>query len=225
MSSEIATLSATAVSLGFIHTLFGPDHYLPFVAMARVGVWSMRKTLTVTILCGIGHIASSAVFGFIGIALGIIVHQLEDAEGARGDIAAWMLTLFGAAYLIWGVVYAIRKRSRQPEVVQESDGDSLSTDGKKPGSLTPWILFVVFLFGPCEVLIPLLMYPAASADVWSVIWVTTLFGLTTLCTMTGLVVLLYLGVAQIKSRWLASYGHALAGFVLAACGGAMLIGL
>lgn len=223
MPAELATLSATAVSLGFIHTLFGPDHYVPFVAMARVGVWSMRKTLTITVLCGLGHIASSAVFGFIGIAWGVIVHQLESAESARGDIAAWMLTIFGLAYLIWGVVYAFRRRHEAGEETDPMKSDEGGT--KAGGSLTPWMLFVVFLFGPCEVLIPLLMYPAAAADVWSVIWVTVLFGTTTICTMTLLVALMYAGVARVKSRMLARYGHALGGFVLAACGGTMLIGL
>ncbi|GAI12193.1 unnamed protein product, partial [marine sediment metagenome] len=33
-------------------------------------------------------------------------------------------------------------------------------DEKKGTSLTPWILFIIFVFGPCEPLIPLVMYPA-----------------------------------------------------------------
>jgi len=33
-SGEITVLLATAASLGFIHTLIGPDHYLPFIVMS-----------------------------------------------------------------------------------------------------------------------------------------------------------------------------------------------
>ena len=35
LSPEMAALTLAAASLGFLHTLLGPDHYLPFVVMAR----------------------------------------------------------------------------------------------------------------------------------------------------------------------------------------------
>ena len=37
MSSELYLLVVTAASVGFFHTLFGPDHYLPFIVMAKSG--------------------------------------------------------------------------------------------------------------------------------------------------------------------------------------------
>ena len=40
-----ATLAATAAMIGVVHTLTGPDHYVPFVAMSRVGGWSLLRTL------------------------------------------------------------------------------------------------------------------------------------------------------------------------------------
>jgi hypothetical protein len=50
-------LYLSAASLGLIHTVLGPDHYIPFIMMGRAGKWSLRKTCRVTILCGIGHVA------------------------------------------------------------------------------------------------------------------------------------------------------------------------
>jgi len=35
MSNELLILTGTAASIGFLHTVFGPDHYVPFVVMAR----------------------------------------------------------------------------------------------------------------------------------------------------------------------------------------------
>ncbi len=35
MSHEIVVLGIAAASIGFFHTLLGPDHYLPFIVMAR----------------------------------------------------------------------------------------------------------------------------------------------------------------------------------------------
>ena len=75
-------LTATAASIGFLHTLFGPDHYIPFIVMAKARSWSLKKTTAITFLCGLGHILSSVVLGFMGIALGVAVSELPAAEAA-----------------------------------------------------------------------------------------------------------------------------------------------
>ncbi len=52
--------------------------------------------------------------------------------------------------------------------------------------MTPWVLFVIFLLGPCEALIPLLMFPAATESWATLFLVTGTFGLATVATMLGL---------------------------------------
>jgi nickel/cobalt exporter len=76
MSQELTILTITAVSMGFFHTLFGPDHYIPFIVMAKARKWSLIKTSCITFLCGVGHIGSSVLLGMIGVALGIAVTKL-----------------------------------------------------------------------------------------------------------------------------------------------------
>jgi len=49
-------LTGTAVALGFFHTLVGPDHYLPFVAMAKARQWPLKKTLLIAFFSGLGHV-------------------------------------------------------------------------------------------------------------------------------------------------------------------------
>ena len=196
--------------------------------MSRVGLWSLRKTLLITALCGVGHVAGSALLGFIGIALGLILFQLETAEQIRGNLAGWLLLGFGAIYFGWGLVFAIRNRrlpkeSSEEEVLERAKGQATRmTEQNK--SLVPWVLFVVFLFGPCEPLIPLLMYKAAQANFWGVIWVTTVFGVTTLITMLTLVAIIYRGTFAIRFQWAHVYGHALAGFVVLVCGLLIVMG-
>ncbi len=222
MVAELGTLSLLAVTIGFIHCVSGPDHYVPFVAMSRVGSWSLRKTILITLLCGVGHVAGSALLGFIGIAVGIIVFQLETAESLRGNLAAWLLVVFGIGYFLFGVVHAIRSlRVRQepskPDAVDASQAQAESLASSK-GSMTPWILFAIFVFGPCEPLIPLLMYPAAKASVLNVVLVTLLFGVTTLVTMAALVALIRQGMLAVRFPRIQVYGHALAGFIVVVCG-------
>ena len=237
MSPELLSLSLAAAWTGFVHCLCGPDHYVPFVAMSRVGAWSLRKTLVITFLCGIGHVLGSALIGFVGIALGLIVFQLEQTESVRGDIAAWGLFGFGAVYTLIGIVHALRSDLRRSGLETIAGNEELATASDASGgaspspaivankTMTPWILFVVFLFGPCEPLIPYLMVPAAKANRWGVAWVTLLFGVTTLATMTTLVALIYRGTLAIQFNSLQRWGHAVAGLVVLACGAAMLTGL
>ena len=246
MFAELVSLGVPAVSIGFVHCVCGPDHYVPFVAMSRVGLWSLRKTLIITVLCGIGHVLGSAVIGFIGIGLGLIVWQLQaqaiestlgNAESIRGDLAGWMLLGFGVIYTVWGLYRAFRKggvlesettdlapsdNPYQPgSAIAKAEGEAKS----QPGRMTPWVLFTVFLFGPCEPLIPMLMVPASQKNMVGVAWITFLFGLTTLVTMTTLVALIYIGAFAVKFPRLQTWGHAMAGSVVAMCGAAVLLGL
>ena len=89
--------------------------------------------------------------------------------------------------------------------------------------MTPWVLFTIFVFGPCEPLIPLLLYPAERGNLWDAAWVVLLFGITTLATMTIIVALMHRGLDRLRLPWLEAYRHALAGSVLAVCGLATIL--
>ena len=70
MSHELVILTVTAASVGLIHTLIGPDHYLPFIVLAKARNWSVLRTSWITFLCGLGHMSSSVVLAWIFHALG-----------------------------------------------------------------------------------------------------------------------------------------------------------
>lgn len=113
MTTEIKALIIMAASIGFFHTLLGPDHYLPFVMLSWARKWSGLKTAVITLLCGLGHIGSSVVLGLIGVSVGIAVNKLEFVEGFRGNVAAWLLIAFGLAYLAWGLRRAYRSQPHE----------------------------------------------------------------------------------------------------------------
>ncbi len=246
MLSDITTLTITAVSLGVVHTALGPDHYLPFAAMARAGNWSLKKTLGVTVVCGIGHVASSVLIGFAGLALGTVVMKLEMLEQMRGGLAGWLLIGFGLAYLTWGIVRAVRHQphthihvhadgtihshahvheSDHLHVHQEEATNEPASATNDLAAMTPWLLFVVFIFGPCEPLIPLLIYPAAEANAFAVVVVVLAFSLATLATMTVVVGLMTVGLQAVALSRLHRYSHALAGFAVLLCGVLVKLGL
>jgi nickel/cobalt exporter len=235
-------LLGTAAFIGFVHTVTGPDHYIPFIAMSRVGRWSFPKTISITFACGIGHVLSSVLLGFLGIAASLAVAKLEWFEGVRGDLAAWLLLGFGSVYMVWGIRRAIRNRPHAHAHVHvdgsihrhvhthhdehaHPHGVPVGRDEAATGSMTPWILFTIFVFGPCEPLIPILMYPALKLNFWSVAVVAGVFALFTIGTMLTIVAAAYWGLVRLSSSRLERYSHAIAGFALAACGGAMVAGL
>jgi hypothetical protein len=205
LSPEMLVLLASAASIGFLHTLLGPDHYLPFVSMAVARRWSWRKILTITLLCGCGHILGSVLLGVFGIWAQAEVGDLVFIEGWRGDLAAWLLFSFGLLYLAWGIRHAGRH-----EVHRHSDAHP------------QWVIFIIFILGPCEPLIPILMYPAAKASLVGVLLVTAVFGAVTLLTMLAVVTLSYYGLRKLYFPRMLRYSHALAGATISACGGSML---
>lgn len=228
MSQEIALLAITAASLGVIHTLLGPDHYIPFIAMSKARNWSIKKTSLITIACGVGHVLSSVVIGMIGIALGIAVGELEIIESARGEIAGWLLIGFGLAYLVWGLKKAFKNKPHTHVHIHD-DGtihshththqhDHTHVHNEEKKSITPWMLFVIFVFGPCEALIPILMYPAATQSITGLILVTSVFGIATIATMISVVIISLKGLTFVKFSRVERYTHALAGGVILICG-------
>jgi len=231
MDRSLLVLLGTAATIGFVHTALGPDHYLPFIVLSKARGWTARKTALVTALCGVGHVLSSVVLGLIGIFIGVALLRLEIIESVRGDIAAWLLMAFGFAYFVWGVHRAIRNRSHEHSHVHDGGvahshlhghtGEHTHVHDAKSRSVTPWILFLIFIFGPCEPLIPILMFPAARGSIFHVALVAGVFGLVTIGTMLTVVMASYYGLSRVRVKSMERYGHALAGFALFASGGAI----
>lgn len=241
MSTDVLILSANAAALGLFHTVIGPDHYLPFIVLARAQGWRTRRTVLITILCGLAHVASSIALGFAGLGLGVALERLELIESFRGNLTAWLLIGFGLVYGAWGLRQATRRPKhahahgtqhvhRHRGVIghthhreaEEDHDDHPPHHGDEPAvPLTPWILFTVFVFGPCEPLIPLFIYPAANHGWASAALVTSLFAIATIGTMLVFVVAGLHGLRQISAQRYARYGHAAAGLSIALAGGAI----
>ncbi len=219
-------LMITASSIGFFHTLMGPDHYLPFIVISKARRWSLSRTLSVTFVCGLGHVLSSVVIGLTGIALGIALHKIEFIESFRGNVAAYLLIAFGLLYFLWGLRSAQRNKPHshfhfhangQAHLHEHNHhGNHIHIHNGK--SLTPWVLFLIFVFGPCEPLIPLLMYPAAQNHWLDLTFVTLTFSLVTITTMSVIVFLGLKGINLLPMEKIERYTHALAGFAILLCG-------
>ena len=235
------TLTGSAVIIGITHTLLGPDHYLPFVALSKARKWSAAKTMRLTLLCGFGHVASSVLIGFIGIILGISLGSLEFIESFRGDVAAWLLIGFGAIYLVWALRRAGKRKTHEhPHVHSDGtihkhphshDGDHAhphleeNRDGNVQKPVAAWSLFIIFIFGPCEALIPLFLYPAAQENWYWCMGVVLAFSLATVGTMLVAVFALTRGLSFLRLPSMERWGQAFAAGIILMCGLAIRLGL
>ena len=229
--SEMYVLVMSAATLGVIHTLLGPDHYLPFIVLSKARNWTRTRTLWITFISGVGHVSGSVVLGLIGIAMGISLSKLESLEASRGSLVGWMLIAFGVLYSAYGLYKYIKRGAHvhlpaflRPKSIRHRDLHLSERDFDKEndaGRLTPWILFLIFVFGPCEVLIPMLVYPAAEHSGMGVFLVALVFGIATIGTMLLVVLLGYRGVSLLRFKGKEHQIHILAGLVILLAGAGM----
>jgi len=237
MTGEFLMLIATTALVALIHTLTGPDHYLPFIVISKARNWKLKKTIWFTALCGMGHVGSSVLLGFIGIGLGIAVGKIEIFEGMRGSIISWIFTSFGLLYMIWGIRNSYKNRVHKHLHYHENDEIHIHEhnhhnehthihESDKKINLTPWILFTIFVFGPCEPLIPIVMYPAAKNNYSQMVILTIIFSLITITTMLILVTAASYGFRFLPVKKIERHAHALAGGTIFMCGlGMLFLGL
>lgn len=221
-------LAFTAVSIGFLHTLLGPDHYLPFIVLSRAKRWSQRKTLIITFFCGIGHVSSSVILGLIGIVVGVELKKITAIESFRGNIAAWLFIAFGLVYMVISIRNLIKNRKHShshyhlngEKHVHEHDHHLEHTHVHEHEAVntTPWILFLIFVFGPCEPLIPLVMYPAASNNLSGALIVAIIFSIVTISTMMTIVYATNKGLNRINLKPVEKYSNVIAGAIILVSG-------
>lgn len=237
MDSQILVLASAAASIGIIHTALGPDHYIPFIALAKSEDWSKLKTIIITSLSGLGHVLSSILIGVFGYLIGVSVFSLEAIESVRGNVAGWALITVGLLYTIWGIRKSFKKQ-KHSHLHFHSDGtvhdhshnhihtEHIHKHEDKKSKLTPWMIFIIFVFGPCEPLIPLLIYPAAEQNTFAVMLISIIFSIATIGTMLVIVFLGLYGLSYIPMEKIQKHIHSLAGLSILVCGiGIQFLGL
>lgn len=229
MDSQIIVLVTTAASIGVIHTALGPDHYIPFIALSKSQNWSKLKTFLVTTLSGLGHVGSSILIGVFGYLIGISLFSLEVLESIRGNVAGWSLVVLGLLYTLWGIKQSFKKESHSHPHVHSNgtvhnhshnhtSNAHLHIHKMDKNDLTPWLIFLIFLFGPCEPLIPLLIYPAADHNTFAVILISLVFSIATILTMLVIVFSGLYGLSFLQTEKINKHIHTLAGFSILLCG-------
>jgi hypothetical protein len=229
MPPDVQALFVTTITIALLHTLTGPDHYLPFIVLSKSGKWGLGKTIGWTVVCGLGHIASSVLLGLGGAALGWSVSRITGLEELRGGLAAWALLGFGMVYLLWALYRFYRKQSHKHfdattdgnlYVYEHQHGNAVAPQQRF--KVTPWVIFLIFVLGPCEPMIPLLFFPAAQNTWWVLPLLIATYTVCTLLVMLAMVLLGYYGLAVVRMQKLERYLHILSAAAIILCAVGML---
>ena len=209
LSSPLFALLGATIAIAFFHSL-APDHWLPFVMLAKARQWSRKRVAIVSLVAGLAHVGSSIILGAIGIAFGLAA-TMSDLGSVRTKLGLFLLIGFGLTYAIWGLRHA-----------KHSHHHHLDETLSQKKNITLWTIFSVFILGPCEPLIPL-MFLATSESWFGIVVVTGVFAIVTVVMMIGQSLLGHAGIQRVHYSKADRYSHALAGGVIALTGAFLLL--
>jgi hypothetical protein len=225
----IAAVATMAATIAVVHTAAGIDHYLPFILLGRAERWSLKRILFWTGCCGLAHVLSSLAIAAIAALLGWAAGSMTSLQQIRGEVLAFVLIGFGLLYGGWGLVKGTRDHTHfhahadgtlhaHPHLHDRAEDDHDDLHHRTGHRRTLWGLMVIFVLGPCEPLIPLLLAPSVKHDAIGMIVVVGVFSLATIGSMIALVALGCVGLRFARLGRLERWSHALAGFAVALSG-------
>lgn len=232
-----ALLIATAGATALFHTLI-PDHWLPFVLVARSQRWSLRKTFLTTLISAVFHVSLSLALGVAALFLG---KEFLLAIGERVElVAGWAMLFFGVVYTLYFLVGGGQHQHYFPghgehhpvEDYKEAAASGLpAEEPSRPHILSqhlgdrPWgalALAIVVGLNPCVLAIPL-VFATIAEDNWALFGVMASFAVTSVVVLVGASLAGYQGMRRLRLEFLNRYGEVISGLLLTLVGAAMIL--
>ena len=152
------------------------------------------------------------------MGLGFALFKIETFQLIRGNFAGWFLLFLGTIYSVWGINLALKKRGSPTSSNQINNPKKKFSDSYFIRS-SPFLLFLFFILGPCEPLLPLLALGSENTQYFSSFLVIMAFCLATILTMLLCVMVFYYGISRFSIFMkYENYMHATTGLVLFICG-------
>jgi cytochrome c biogenesis protein CcdA len=199
----MAAALVSVFTVALLHTLI-PSHWLCFVVVARAHGWSTRKTLAVTALAGLLHVATTILLGVAGAS---VVHVVLREEETLERASSLLLIALGVLYLALHLFHA--GHHHQADQHRGAERTALAT------------LLLSLVVSPCTAAIPILMATAGGADMMILIGAVLL--VTTVGGMISMVALTSLGVEKLRFAFFDRFEKLIVGFVLIALGALVLL--
>lgn len=199
------SVAATGFAVAFLHAAI-PTHWLPFVIVGRGQRWSAGKTLAVTALAGMGHVAFTIVLGLLVMGAGLVAAPL---------LGKVFTPIVGGLLIAVGLFYLVRQIVRPHHVHAETR--TFTTDRAAVIGLV-----TLLALSPCEAFLPI--YLTNVQHGW--LGFAVLSGVLLVATSAGMLLFTSLSLAgaqKLKLDNLARYEEAILGVALALLGLAVIL--
>ncbi|HEX8568324.1 MAG TPA: hypothetical protein VF699_00120 [Caulobacteraceae bacterium] len=210
----LGSILATGFAVAFLHAAI-PTHWLPFVLVGRAQGWGARKILTVAMLAGGGHVASTALLGLVLTGAGMALDQV---------LGPWLARAAGLLLIGFGLYYLLLRRPHVHRMALPGGGSvALASEAegvqRRYASDRAAILGLVGLltFSPCESFLP--VYLSGASYGWTgFLLLSAVLGVATVVAMTLFTGVLLLGVSRLRLQAVERYESVLLGTTLCVLG-------
>lgn len=187
-----------SLMLSMVHALI-PNHWLPLISISKSERWTLRETLSATLLTGLAHCLSTIV---LGGGIGLVGYQLAKGYALFTQVAAPAVLM--AIGLIYLVLHFTGKYHRHPQ--------PRPLVGFQSKSAIILSLSAAMFFSPCLEMQP--YYLTAGIQGWSgIVLVSIVYLVVTLTGMMVLVYLAYHSMGRFKFTFLEHYERAVTGSI------------
>lgn len=239
------SIALTGLTVAFFHAAI-PTHWLPFVLASKKQQWSRLKTLAITALAGVGHIAITTFIGFLIVYFG---RSLNSGVGEWFPfLAAGALILFGGYYITQFLrgrshVHLLPSRHHHQHHMAQSPSKlapPLKANRRLPPDFASYVdvndlavrrrsdrvaivsLIALLTFSPCEGFLP--VFFSGIAYGWTGFAIlAAILGIGTVAGMTVFTSLTLAGMEKIKLSVLEKYEALVMGVLLCLLGVATVI--
>lgn len=228
MISAATLLVLSSCAYAVIHALI-PDHWLPFVLLARTHEWSDRHLAGLAALAGLLHAGVSTLIAFAAIVFG--TGSARDLAQRTGHSLEF---LSGALLIVFGLGYGFYAHLREARAHRRVDGPEKAGEGRLHahghllqgwlgGSLSGAALVAVIGISPCALLIPVL-FTASTEGLGTML--AAIIGFT-LCTVVTMIAVTLTSVRLLRATrgarrldlpLVTRYGDLASGVLIAAIG-------
>jgi putative Mn2+ efflux pump MntP len=192
-----------SLMLSLIHAAI-PNHWVPLVAIGKAEKWTLKESLSATIITGFAHTLSTVI---IGIIVGFIGFRLANSyAGLMNYFAPSVLVIIGLMYFVLDL-----KAVKHHHHVHNENKDRSGEARTKTGILIG--LSSAMFFTPC-VEIEAYYFRAGMIGWTGIFIVSAVYTLATVLLMLVLVYAGYKGMQRIRSHMLEHHEKSFTGIVL-----------
>lgn len=230
-------IAAAGLGVAMAHAAL-PTHWLPFVLTARSQGWGRGKTLSVTVLAGMGHVAFTTMLGAMLVGLGLAIDEW------LGDVLPFVA---GGVLIAFGLYHFMRRGHRHiislphrhvedvcgcgdpahaaPDLPPRPIPTASSSKQERPArsDLAAILgLLAVLTLSPCESFLP--VYLSAANFGWrGFVLLSLVLAIGTVAAMVVLTSLTMAGIGRLRTGVLERYENVIIGVLLCLLGIAVIV--